>query len=100
MLPVEKKSFNSDTFAAIKTFFIMGSISALGVWFTLNYAIEYSSFAVGLMKYVIAITVVWAFDHFACPEVDTMALITKEPIAYAIFFLSNCLLAAACISAS
>jgi|NGEPerStandDraft_6_1074524.scaffolds.fasta_scaffold114514_3 hypothetical protein len=94
------KAFNKEAFAALRTFLIMGLISGLGVWFTFSYAIEYSSFAVGIFKYVIAVTIVWAFDHFACPEVDTMALITKEPIAYAIFFMSNCILAAACIASS
>jgi len=91
---------DKDTWSAVRTFLIMGIVSATGVWFTFNYAIEYSSFAVGMMKYVIAVTMVWSFDHFACAETDTMKLLTGDPIAYAIFFLANCVLAAACIASS
>ena len=85
---------------AIKTFISLLVISAILVILSFSYAIEFSSFGVGMAKFSLAVIIVWTVDKFAASEVDTMKLIGGNPIAYSIFFMGLCILAAACISAS
>ena len=91
---------NESALQTLKTLGVFIVVSVVLVVLSFLFAIEFSSFAVGLLKFTIAVTVVWVFDKFAVREVKTMELIGKDPVAYAIFFLGLCLLAAFCISTS
>lgn len=75
-------------------------ISIVLVILSYLWAIEFSSFSIGIAKYTIAIFLVWTIDKFAISEIDTLALVGKSPIAYSIFFFGNCVLAASCIANS
>lgn len=75
-------------------------ISAILLILSFLWAIEFSSFSIGIAKYTLSILLVWTIDKFAIPEINTIELIGKNPISYSIFFLGNCILAAACISIS
>jgi len=92
LLPKRKK--------ALLTFFLLWVIALIALTLSYNYFIEFSAFFVGIAKYVIAITLFWLIDTFAVSEVNTMELIGKDPVAYAIFLLSNAILIAGCISTS
>lgn len=85
---------------SVKVIISLAAVSLLLLVFTLLWAEEFSSFGVGVAKYTIAIFLVWTVDRFVIDEVDTIDLIKNEPVAYAIFFFGNCLLAAACIASS
>lgn len=85
---------------AMKFFIIMIVISVIAVAFTFIYAIDLSSFAVGIAKFTIALLVVWAFDRFACREVNTMEELKKGNVAYALFLLGVLILAAAVVAQS
>lgn len=74
--------------AILKVFFGLSAISAVLIVLTFNWAIEFSSFAVGIFKSFLGIFLFWLFDRFAIPEVDTMEELKKGNIAYALFLVA------------
>lgn len=68
--------------------------------FSFEYAIEFSSFTVGLFKYLMAISIFYVIDKFYLKNIDTIELVGKEPVAYAIFVLANAVMLSMCIATS
>lgn len=86
---------------AIKTFlpliliaFASIVITVFGSWQIL------SAFAVGFAKFVAAIIVVWYVDNFLVPNINTREKLNENSIAYGLFFLGLCVLAAYCFGAA
>lgn len=84
----------------LKVFSLMFIVSLGLIFLSYHYFIEFSSFAVGLMKFSIAVTIFWAYDRFGIREISTMDLFKKNAVAYAIFLLGVAVIAAACIASS
>jgi hypothetical protein len=61
---------------------------------------SFSTFAVGLTKYALAVGVAWFVDAFLITEVNTREIIGQNPIAYALYLASNIITAALCFSQS
>jgi hypothetical protein len=61
---------------------------------------SFSTFAVGLTKYTLAVGAAWFVDSFLVKEVNTRDIISKDPIAYALFISANIITAALCFSQS
>lgn len=85
---------------SVKTLSGLLIVSAIITVLSFFFAIEFSSFGIGMIKFTLGVSMVWAFDNFAVPEINTVMILGENPIAYAIFFLGLCLIAAACISVS
>lgn len=60
----------------------------------------FSTFAVGLAKYTLAVTGAWFVDTYLIKEVNTREILAQNPIAYAIFIGANIITAALCFGAS
>ena len=72
---------------------ILFIISLLLTVVTFIYAVEFSAFAVGIMKVVIAVGLFWLFDKYAMKSIDTITQLKKGNTAYAIFILTAACLA-------
>ncbi|HEX2868733.1 MAG TPA: hypothetical protein VHO03_16955 [Ignavibacteriales bacterium] len=94
------KNISQDTINVLKIITVLSLISVLFLWVTFTYAITLSSFSVGMVKFVISVSVVWIVDKVGFRRVDTLKLLEGNAIAYSIFLLGLCVLAAACISSS
>lgn len=81
-------------------FFILLLVISIGsVWFTFNYAIEFSAFAVAFAKVFIALFLFYLFDLLVLNDVDTIDEIIKEKnMPLAVFFLGYAIIIAACVS--
>ena len=81
-------------------FFILLLVISIGsVWFTFNYAIEFSAFAAAIAKVTIALFLYYLFDLFVLTDVDTVDEIIKQKnMPLAIFFLGYAIIIAACVS--
>ena len=76
-----------------KGFLILTIIATiLAVGFTFNYAVQFSAFAAGLAKSVLAIALFVAFDKFVMKKVDTVGELKKGNVAYALFLVAIALL--------
>lgn len=60
----------------------------------------FSTFAVGLAKYALAISAAWFVDSYLIKEVNTREILAQNPIAYALFIVGNIVTAAICFGAS
>lgn len=86
---------------AIKTFLPLIIVAIAGIVITVFGSWQIlSAFAVGLAKFVTAIMVVWFVDNFLVPNIDTREKLNESPIAYGLFFLGLCVLAAYCFGAA
>ena len=81
-------------------FFILLLVISIGsVWFTFNYAIEFSAFAVAFAKVFIALFLFYLFDLLVLADVNTIDEIIKEKnMPLAVFFLGYAIIIAACVS--
>ena len=80
-------------------FIILLVISLFGVWYTFNYAIEFSAFAAAIAKVTIALFLYYLFDLLVLHDVDTVDEIIKQKnMPLAIFFLGYAIIIAACVS--
>lgn len=61
---------------------------------------SFSTFAVGLSKYSLAVGSAWFVDSYLIKEVNTREIISQNPIAYALFLAANIFTAALCFSQS
>lgn len=80
-------------------FIILFVLSVLGVWYTFNYAIEFSAFAVAIAKVTIAMFLFYLFDLLVLVNVNTVDEIVKnknQPLA--LFFLGYAIIVAACVA--
>lgn len=86
---------------ALKTFVPLLVLSIIGLGVTLGYGDgSFSTFAVGLTKYALAVGCAWFVDSFLITEVNTREIISENPVAYALFLSTNILTAALCFSQS
>lgn len=85
----------------IKTFvpLLVLSIIALGATLGVGDG-SFSTFAVGLSKYSLAVGTAWFVDSFLVKEVKTREIISQDPIAYSLFLVANIITAALCFSQS
>jgi hypothetical protein len=67
----------------------------LAVGFTFNYAVEFSGFAAGLAKSVLAIALFVAFDKFVLKQIDTIREIKSGNVAMGLLLLAVALIFAA-----
>lgn len=80
-------------------FFIAAMLlSAVSIWLTFYHFVEFSGFAAGFAKALICITFFIIYDKTVLRKADTMEIITKDPIAYAIFILSHAIIFGVCIA--
>lgn len=87
--------------AAVRYFAVMlPVVSALLILSLVFYNDMFSGLATGAFKSIVGLFIVWTFDRFAIPEIDTMALFKTDPKAYAIFFGFIILLVTVCIATS
>jgi hypothetical protein len=85
----------------LKTFVPLFVLSFIALGVTLGYGDgSFSTFAVGLTKYALAVGSAWFVDSFLIKEVNTRATIKENPIAYALFLAANIITAALCFSQS
>lgn len=74
--------------STVKTIIIGVIFSSILIFSTFNFFIEFSAFAVAILKAFLSFAIMWAIDRFAIPEVDTMTELKKGNYAYAIFLLA------------
>lgn len=84
----------------LKVFGLLFIVSLGLIFLSYHYFIEFSSFSIGMMKFVIATTIFWIYDRFGIREISTMDLFKKDARAYATFLLGIAIIAAACIASS
>ena len=73
--------------------------SVVSIWYTFNYAIEFSAFAVALAKVTIAMFLFYLFDLLVLTDIKTVDEIVKEKnLPFSIFFLGYAIIVAACVA--
>jgi len=92
-----KEFFSNSAFATIA---LVAAASIAAIYYTFNFLIEISSFAVGLGKAALGVFLFWIFDKYAMKEIDTVEQLKNGNIAYAIFLLSLAVLVSAAILGS
>ena len=86
---------------AIKTFVPLVALSVIALGATLGMGDgSFSTFAVGLSKYALAVGAAWFVDSYLIKEVNTREIIAQNPIAYALYLSANIITAALCFSQS
>jgi hypothetical protein len=86
---------------AIKTFVPLVALSVIALGATLGVGDGgFSTFAVGLTKYALAVGAAWFVDTYLIKEVNTREIISSNPTAYALYLAANILTAALCFSQS
>jgi hypothetical protein len=86
---------------AIKTFVPLVALSVIALGATLGVGDgSFSTFAVGLSKYALAVGAAWFVDSYLIKEVNTREVIAQNPIAYALYLSANIITAALCFSQS
>ena len=79
-------------------FLLLFLVSVASVWYTFNYAVEFSAFAVALAKVFIGMFLFYLFDVWALKDIDTIQELKNGNIAVSIFFLGYAILVAACVA--
>ncbi len=80
-------------------FVLLLVLSVVSVWYTFNYAIEFSAFAVAFAKVFIALFLFYLFDLLVLKDVDTVDEIIKQKnLPLAVFFLGYAIIIAACVA--
>jgi hypothetical protein len=86
---------------ALKTFVPLVALSVIALGATLGVGDgSFSTFAVGLSKYALAVGAAWFVDSYLIKEVNTREIISQNPIAYALYLSANIITAALCFSQS
>lgn len=83
--------------STFQTIFFAAIVAIIFIFITFNWLIELSSFAVGLAKGVLGISIVWIFDEYGLKSVNTIEELKKGNIAYALFLLGLFIVVAAAI---
>lgn len=94
------RNLSEETKSMLKVLVILSIIALVFLYITFEYIMSLSAFSVGLVKYVISLSLLWTVDKIAFRKVDTLDLVSRQPLAYAVFFLANAILIVACISMS
>lgn len=80
-------------------FIVLLLISVGSVWFTFNYAIEFSAFAVAFAKVFIALFLWYLFDLMVLTNVKTVEeIIVNKNLPLSLFFLGYAIIVAACVA--
>jgi hypothetical protein len=79
-------------------FLVLFIASVVSVWYTFNYAVEFSAFAVALAKVFIGMFLFYLFDIWALRDINTIEEIKNGNVALSIFFLGYAILVAACVA--
>jgi hypothetical protein len=86
---------------ALKTFVPLVALSVIALGATLGVGDgNFSTFAVGLSKYALAVGAAWFVDSYLIKEVNTREIIAQNPVAYALYLSANIVTAALCFSQS
>jgi hypothetical protein len=86
---------------ALKTFVPLVALSVIALGATLGVGDgSFSTFAVGLSKYALAVGAAWFVDSYLIKEVNTREIISQNPTAYALYLSANIITAALCFSQS
>jgi hypothetical protein len=86
---------------ALKTFVPLVALSVIALGATLGVGDgSFSTFAVGLSKYALAVGAAWFVDSYLIKEVNTREIIAQNPVAYALYLSANIVTAALCFSQS
>ena len=94
-----KKNTQAKPLAYWQFFILLIVISLGSVYYTFNYAIEFSAFAVAFAKVLIALFLWYLFDLLVLTETETVNEIIKEKnMPLAIFFLGYAIIVAACVA--
>ena len=64
---------------------------------SVDFFVQYSSLFIGLTKAVIGILVLTGVDDVIFSSIDTTTAIKEKNISYALFYLANAIIIAACI---
>jgi len=73
---------------ALKTFVPLVALSVIALGATLGMGDgSFSTFAVGLSKYALAVGAAWFVDSYLIKEVNTREIIAQNPIAYALYLV-------------
>ena len=83
----------------LKTFIPLLVLSVIAIGATFGDG-NFSTFAVGLSKYALAVGAGWFVDSYLIKEVKTREILAENPIAYAIWLFANIVTAALCFSNS
>lgn len=95
------KFFNTSTstrYAAYITVFLFLILSSTLTFLSIDFFVQYSSLFVGLTKAIIGMLALSAVDDIIFGKIDTMNAIREKNISYAIFYLANAIIIAACIA--
>lgn len=85
----------------LKTFVPLIALSVIALGATLGVGDgSFSTFAVGLTKYALAVGAAWFVDSYLIKEVNTREIISQNPIAYALYLGANIITAAMCFAQS
>jgi hypothetical protein len=83
----------------LKTFIPLLVLSVIAIGATFGDG-NFSTFAVGLSKYALAVGAAWFVDSYLIQEVKTREILASNPVAYAIWLFANILTAALCFANS
>lgn len=85
----------------LKTFVPLLALCVIALGATLGVGDgSFSTFAVGLTKYALAVGAAWFVDSYLIKEVNTREIISQNPIAYALYLGANIITAALCFAQS
>ena len=85
----------------LKTFVPLLALCVIALGATLGVGDgSFSTFAVGLTKYALAVGAAWFVDSYLIKEVNTREIISQNPIAYALYLGANIITAAMCFAQS
>ena len=85
----------------LKTFVPLLVLSVIALGATLGVGDgSFSTFAVGLSKYALAVGAAWFVDSYLIKEVNTREIIAQSPIAYGMYLSANIITAALCFAQS
>ena len=79
---------------------LLWAMAGLSVWFTYNFAIQFSAFAFGFAAIVLVFSVTLYIDRFMIPQFDTFDKIKESPVAIAIYWTGLMISAAIAMLAS
>jgi len=95
------KLFNTKTrYVIYSVLFLILILSSVLTYLSIGFFVQYSSLFVGLTKAIIGILALACVDDVVLGEIDTINAIKEKNISYALFYLANAIIIAACIAAA
>ena len=78
--------------------FVLLIVSSSLTFLSIDFFVQYSSLFIGLTKAIIGILVLSGVDDVIFNSIDTITAIKEKNISYALFYLANAIIIAACIA--